>query len=223
MVSNAAIALRAIAVVLAVVIGLSAAPQAFAAQGTGDQPEGVTDASAITFAGEDGSTTLILAVLSFEDDDAASNGLQELIDATITSFNADAADAGDSGTPAAGSEAIELTDLEGLDDLGDEARMFDVPFGEGVSFINLYLRDGTNVHYWAYVAADLGALDGSEATPEATPAGEAPVDVLLGIATPWFVDGIDRDAALIDQLPGTDDVPAGFTEIERQESLDLDL
>lgn len=221
MFGKTAIALRGIAVALALVIGLSTAPQAFSAQETSEPPEGLTDGSSIQYTGGDGSITLILSVFSFEDDDAASSGLHELIDATSSSVGALAGDSGDSGTPAAAPDITELTDLEGLDDLGDEARAFEVPFGEGVSFINLYVRDGSNIHYWAYIAADLGAFGGSETTPEATPTGEAPVDVLLGIATPWFADGIDRDAALIDQLPGADDVPAGFTESGRQESLDL--
>ncbi len=221
MFGKTAIWLRGIAVALALVIGLSAAPQAFAAQDAIAPPAGLTGGSSITYTGEDGYTTLILSVFSFEDEDAASNGIQELVDATTSSLDSLAADASDSGTPAAAPEATELTDLQGLDELGDEARAFDIPLGEGLSFINLYVRDGSNVHYWAYIAADFGSLDGSDSTPEATPTGEAPIDVLLGIATPWFADGPDQDAALIDQLPGADDVPAGFTETDRQESLDL--
>ena len=221
MFGKTAIWLRGIVVALALVIGLSAAPQVFAAQDAIAPPEGLTDGSSITYTGEDGYTTLILSVFSFEDEDAASNGLQELVDATTSSLEGLGAGAADSGTPAATPEATELTDVEGLDDLGDEARAFDVSLGEGLSFINLYVRDGSNVHYWAYIAADLGSLGVADATPEATPTAGEPIDVLLGIATPWFADGPDIDAALIDQLPGADDVPAGFTETDRQESLDL--
>lgn len=213
--------LRGIAVALALVIGLSAAPKAFATQDTVEPPEGLTGGSSITYTGEDGSTTLILSAFSFEDEGAASNGIQELVDATTSSFDDLAAGTGHSGTPAAAPEATQLTDLEGLDELGDEARAYEVPLGDGLSFSSLFVRDGSNVHYWAYIAADFGSFDGSVATPEATPEGEAPIDVLLGIATPWFADGPDQDVALIDQLPGADDVPAGYTETDRQESLDL--
>ena len=221
MFGHTAIWLRGIAVALALVIGLSAAPRAFAAQDELAPPEGLTGGSSITYSDEDGSTTLILSAFSFEDENTASNGFQEIIDATTSSFDDLAAGTGDGGTPAAGSAVTELTDLEGLNDLGDEARAYEVPPSEGISFSVLFVRDGSNVHFWGYLTADFSSFDGSVATPAATPGAEAPVDILLGIATPWFADGPDQDAPLIDQLPGADVVPAGFTETDREESLDL--
>ncbi|CAA9550151.1 MAG: hypothetical protein AVDCRST_MAG33-821 [uncultured Thermomicrobiales bacterium] len=216
-------AFRGLAIVLALVLGLSAAPQAFAAQGDPDEiPEGLIAGSSVTYVNEEQDfSTLLFNVLAFEDEGAAATGLDFIVDATTASLDDVAVSGEEDGTPAAELEVTELTDVEGLDELGDEARAYEIPFGEGVNVAILLVRDGLNVHYWSYITTDLSSLDGSEATPAATPTAEALIDVLLGIATPWFEDGIDPDAELIDQLPTIDELPDGYTESDRQESIDL--
>ena len=215
-------ALRSLAIVLVMVLGLSAASPAFASQADPDDvPEGIVAGSSVSYTNEEaGFATLLFNVFAFEDEETATAGLQTIFEATTASLDDVTGPGGDGGTPAA-LELTDLSEIEGLDELGDEARAYLLPFGDGVTFVNLLVRDGVNVHYWSYITTDLSSLDGSVATPMATPTTEESADVLLGIAIPWFADGIDRDAELIDQLPTIDDLPAGYTEADRQESLDL--
>jgi hypothetical protein len=217
------VALRGLAIVLALVLGLSTAPQVFAAQSDQDEnPEGLVAASSVTYVNEEpGFSLLQLNVFAFEDEDAASAGLDFIVDATTASLVEGAGLDEDNGTPAANPQVRDITGVEGLDELGDEARAYELPVGEGVSFVNLVVRDGSNVHYWLYSSTDLSFVVGSEATPVATPSAQAPVDVLLDIAIPWFADGIKRDGELIDQLPTLDELPEGFTEADREESIDI--
>lgn len=226
MFNNPVVVSRRIVMALALLMGVSVAPQAFAAQsGPAEIPAGLTSGAQVSYTNEADLSTLVFTVFSFGDEAAAKAGLDQLAELATTSLESAAEPVGAGGTPEAAPKVTELTDVQGLNELGDEARAYDVPFGEGVSLVTLLVRDGANIHYWAYVITDLGSFDATAstpaATPAATPAGEAPIDVLVGIATPWFDSGINREGALIDQLPGQNDVPAGYTEVDRQESLDL--
>lgn len=216
-------ALRGIVLVVALLLGLSAAPPTFAAQGATDQlPDGLVDGAYVTYTNEDDFSSISLSVFAFEDAESAeTTGLDAIVEATSFSLN-DGAPPADDSTPVADLDAMESTGIDGLEELGDEAVAYEIPFGEGVSLTNLLVRDGANVHLLSYVAIDLGSLEESGTTPEVTDDAVVPIDVLAGIAGPWFEDGIDRDAELIDQIPTVDLLPDGYTETDRQESLELD-
>ncbi|HEV2528045.1 MAG TPA: acid shock protein [Thermomicrobiales bacterium] len=208
-------AVRVLAIAVAMALGLSSVATAFA-QDTTAPPEGLVDGAQATYATEDSLSQLIFSVFQFEDEAAAEAGLDAVLEVASASL-------GDTGAAA---EPTELTDVEGLDEIGDRASAYDLEIAEGVNVTYIVILDGVYIHYWAFVGADLDALGLS--TPEAdappdlaaTPgAGGDPVDVLVDIASSVLGEGAPEGAALGDLLPTDEDVPAGYTENSRSESL----
>lgn len=207
-------ALRGVAVAAAVALGVSTTAPAFAQDVA--PPEGLVDGAQATFASEDNLSQYIFSVFQFEDEAQAEAGLDAVIDVASQSLGeADAAE-----------EPTELTDVEGLDQLGDQATAYSLQFAEGVDLTYIVVLDGVYIHYWASVGADLSDITGSTpeadatATADSTPgAGGAPVDELVSIATAVIGEGAPESAALGDLLPTVEDLPEGYTEVSRTESL----
>lgn len=232
---------RVIAVAIALVFGLSAAGQTFAQGSTPAVPAGLQDGAQATYTNQSDYSTLVFSVFRFKDAQAAKDGTDQIsglieqeLSSSLSSTSMSESTTGPataeaSDTPSdtnASSEAtptskpIEIENAKGLDGVGDEAHAYQLDITEGVEVYYLIIRDGKDVHFWAYVATDLSGAGGSQATAEATagPNG-SPLDVLTGIASDWFSGGSHDSGAPADALPSQDALPQGFTLTDHQDNL----
>lgn len=216
------------AICLGLVGGLPAAAQ-FTDSGV---PEGAIDGASISYLEESGEDPLApyysFEVFTFEDDDAATAALADLPQQLSEQISA-GTDASDPTTGDAELVEVDAADVEGLDGLGDEARAYELSFGEDLgnsAFSLLTVRDGANVHLWLSFVLDFSAVLGDSGTPAATPAATPTVDAGQGVADlvkigdAWFNGDKPDDGDLIDQLPTIDQLPDGYTEADRYENLD---
>lgn len=222
------VTLRLAAVVLSLAFALAALPRAMSAQGaTGLQvPNDVQDGAEISYS-NDSFGFLDFAVFQYKDDKTAEKGQGELLDLIGSSFDQQiAADAGDTsgGTPPAVTKPTEITDVKALKGLGDETHAYKVDFSqEGVTATVYYVlvRDGAKLHL--YLTLDFGGdllaqLQSADPSAAASASGSN-FDTLTRITHEWFTNGFDEHADLVDQLPGQDQVPDGYTEDSRATNL----
>ena len=230
---------RVVAVAIALAFGLSAAGQTFAQGSTPGMPAGLQGGAQATYTNQSNYSSLIFTVFRFKDTQAATDGtgtITNLVEQQLSSSLSGAGMGASTSTSEAtaqpsdttggtGAEAtatakpIEIQNAKGLDGVGDEAHAYQLDVAQGVEIYYLLIRDGKDVHFWAYVSVDLGA-GGSAATAEATagPNG-SPLDVLTGIASDWFSGGSHDSDAPADALPTQDKLPQGFSLTDHQDNL----
>lgn len=223
------LSLRLVAVVLSLALTLAALPRAMSAQdASGLQvPNDVQDAAEIGYSNESFGF-LVFAVFQYKDDKAAEKGRGELLDLIGSSFDQQiAADAGGSAgaTPPAVTKPTEVKDVKALKGLGDDAHAYKVDISEESVTATVYyvlVRDGAKVHL--YLTLDFGGdvlsqLQSADPSAAASASAGSSFDTLTQITHDWFTSGFDEKGDLIDQLPGQDQMPDGYTEDSRATNL----
>ncbi len=184
-------------------------------------PDGASDGALISFTpGADSdpqAPIYAFTIFSFEDDGAAESAFDSYIAEFEASLETDDVDS---------VRLVEVTgdDAEGLDEFGDQRVAFRVETAgdalSGFGFGILLVREGDTLHAWTSLVLDLSGLSGDTDATATTLDPNAPVDALLSVAMDWFDGDRPEDGALIERLPGLEQLPDGYEEVQRAVGLD---